>query len=167
MNTLLKTIKQTPVSKAFLKSRLPNGVKVVSYTFLKGKHRREVFSNNKPVVVLIPKKGEKVGHFIVLLPWPRHIEYFSSLGGSPQSELAALDEPLDIMKRLLGKQFVYNRTQLQSGDYHINDCASWVLARVYLSHIKLRQFVQLFQRRTLSTPDDVVAMMTLLHFVSK
>ena len=167
MDRLLKTIKQTPVNKSFLKARLPHGVKVVSYQHLKGKHRRAVFDKGRPVVVLIPKKGEKTGHFIVLVPRERHIEYFSSLGGSPQSELASLNEPLEIMNDLLGKNFIYNKTQLQSGDYRINDCASWVLARVYLRHLKLREFVQLFKRKTLSSSDDVVAIMTLLHFVSK
>ena len=138
MKALLEQIKQTPISIGFLKSRVPQGVKVISYKRLKNRTRAEVFSNGKPVVVLIPKKGETIGHFIALLPWPKGIEYFSSLGGSPEDELAKLGEPRDIMMNLLGRSWNYNRTALQSGKYRIQSCAAWVLARVKLAKLKLR-----------------------------
>ena len=150
----------------FLKSRVPHGVQVLSYTQL-NKPRGEIFKKKKPAVVLIPKKGEDLGHFIALLPRERYIEYFSSLGGSPESELAQLGEPLEIMRKILGKNFIYNRVQLQSGKYSVRDCASWVLARVKLAKMPLREFTKLFKRRTLQTSDDVVALMTLLDFVDR
>ena len=116
MQSLLNDVKRTSVSVGFLKSRVPHGVQVLSYTQL-NKPRGEIFKKKKPAVVLIPKKGEDLGHFIALLPRERYIEYFSSLGGSPESELAQLGEPLEIMRKILGKNFIYNRVQLQSGKY--------------------------------------------------
>ena len=157
-------MKHTPVSRAFLKQRLPPGIRVVNYKHLKGKHRSQVFTGSKPVVVLIPKEGSKVGHFVVLIPRERHIEYFSSLGGSWESELRQMGEPLDIFRKLLGKKWIYNQTRLQSGEYNINTCASWVLTRVILHEMKLRDFLKLFRRRSIQTPDDLVSIMTLLHF---
>ena len=88
--TLLENIERTPVSVAFLKKRVPDNVSVVSYESLKGKHRSEVFKQKRAVIVLIPKKGSPKGHFIALIPRKHHIEYFSSLGNSFESELSQL-----------------------------------------------------------------------------
>ena len=159
-------MKENPVSIGFLKRRVPDGVKVVSYQKLKA-GRAALFKGGKPVIVLIPRKGYDEGHFICLVPWKRSIEYFSSIGNSPQAELAMLDEPLGIMMDILGKNFTYNRVKLQSGKYNINDCAAFCLGRVILHKMKLRDFIGLFKKRVLRSADDVIAMMTLLHFVDK
>jgi hypothetical protein len=109
-----------------------------------------------------------MGHFVALLPRRHHIEYFSSLGNSWERELDLLSEPHTIFKELLGKSFIYNRTKLQSGSYKVEDCSAWVLARVFLSKLKLREFVQLFQRTvSLSGSDDIVAVLTLLLFLDQ
>ena len=166
--TLLENIERTPVSVAFLKKRVPDNVSVVSYESLKGKHRSEVFRGKRAVICLIPKKGSKMGHFVALLPRRHHIEYFSSLGNSWERELDLLSEPHKIFKELFGKSFIYNRAKLQSGSYKVEDCAAWVLARVFLSKLKLREFVQLFQRTvSLSGSDDIVAVLTLLLFLDQ
>jgi hypothetical protein len=165
LTSLLETIKATPVSIGFLRKRVPKDVDVIPYSNLKGKHRSEVFKGKRALIVLIPKKDSKMGHFIVLLPRRHHIEYFSSLGNSPQRELDLLGEPKKIFEELLGKNFIYNKTKLQSGNYRIEDCAAWVLARIYLSKLKLREFVQLFLRNVqLSDPDTIVACLSVLLF---
>ena len=80
-------------------------------------------------------------------------------------ELEKLHEPKAIFEKLLGNQYNYNRRQLQSGAYNINDCAAWVLLRVYFRKYKLREFLELFQRRiTLETPDDLAAIMAVALF---
>ena len=165
LTRILQGIKQSAVSVEFIRARLPPNCRVVEYKTLKGKHRSEVFRKTEALVVLIPKRGEAVGHFIVLIPGRKSIEYFSSLGGSPMKELDKLHEPKAIFEELLGKQFNYNRRQLQSGAYNINDCAAWVLLRAYFRKYKLREFVELFARRiTLETPDDLAAIMAIAIF---
>ena len=168
LNSLIKSIQHSPVSIGFLKERVPDKVDVISYEKLKGKHRSKIFSGKRAVIVLIPKKGSKMGHFIALIPRKNHIEYFSSLGNSWEKELEMLNEPTEIFQQLLGKNFIYNRVKLQKNVYTINDCAAWVLTRVYLSKLKLREFVNLFSGRvTLSNSDDIMAMLAILLFVDK
>ena len=166
LSSLINTIKTTAVSIKFLRERVPKGVDVIVYQALKGKHRSSLFKGKRAIIVLIPKKGSKMGHFIALLPKAGHIEYFSSLGGGPFQELDKLHESTEIFKNLLGKSYIYNRAKLQSGAYKIEDCAAFVLARVFLSKLKNREFVGLFQRRlSLQSSDDIVSALVLLHFV--
>jgi len=167
LKTLLESIETTPVSIGFLKKRLPKTVSVLAHTQLKGKHRSDVFKGKNAVIVLVPKTGSKRGHYICLVGRPNHIEYFSSLGGSPEAEFAKLGEPLEIFRKLLGKNFIYNRVKLQSGAYNINTCGAWVLARAKLANLKLREFTQLFRRISLQNPDDIVSTLVLLDFVNK
>ena len=165
LGQILRSIKESPVSLEFIRTRLPSKCRAVEYKTLKGKHRSEVFKSTEALVVLIPKKGSKEGHFIVLIPGKKSIEYFSSLGNNPMKELDLLHEPKAIFTELLGKNYNYNRKQLQSGAYHINDCAAWVLLRVYFRKFKLREFQSLFSRRiTLETPDDLAAIMAVMIF---
>jgi len=162
LTSILQAIERTPVSVEFIRARLPSNCRVVEYQSLKGKHRSQVFKNTQALVVLIPKKGESLGHFIVLIPGRKSIEYFSSLGNSPWTELEKLHESRDIFEQLLGKNFNYNHRELQSGDYSINSCAVWVLLRAYFRKYKLRDFQSLFSRRiTLESPDDIGAMMAV------
>ena len=167
LKTLLESIETTPVSIGFLKKRVPKTVSVLAHTQLSGKHRSEIFKGKTAVIVLVPKKGSKRGHYVCLVPRPNHIEYFSSLGGSPEAEFAKLGKPLEIFRNLLGKNFIYNRTKLQSGAYNVNTCGAWVLARARLAHLKLRDFTGLFNRISLQNPDDVVSALVLLDFVNK
>ena len=165
LTNILQEIKSSPVSVQFIRKRLPPKCHIVEYKSLKGKSRIQVFSKIEALVVLIPKAGEEVGHFIVLLPRKKSIEYFSSLGNSPMRELEKLHEPKAIFEKLLGSNFNYNHRQLQSGAYNINDCAVCVLLRVYFRNFKLREFQSLFQRRiTLESTDDLAAMLGVVLF---
>ena len=167
LRTLLESVESKAVTIGFLKTRVPKTVSVLAYQQLKGRHRSELFKGKTAVIVLIPKKNSKRGHYICLVPRPHHIEYFSSLGNSFETELGQLNEHLDLFRTLLGKNFIYNKVKLQSGKYNINSCGAWVLARVRLSHLKLRDFLQLFQRISLQNPDDIVGTLVLLDFVQK
>ena len=167
LRTLLETIETTPVNIGFLKKRVGKTVSVLAYEQLKGQHRSTLFKGKTAVIVLIPKKGSKRGHFICLVPRPRHIEYFSSLGNNFETELAQLDEHVNLFRTLLGNNFIYNKVRLQSGRYNINTCAAWVLARARLAHLKLRGFQEIFGRISLQNPDDIVAALVLLDFIDK
>ena len=162
MQQIINKVKTTPIDLRILKELIPNGCKAVKYSEL-NKSRREVFKNTEGIAVLIPHKISKIGHFITLIPKRHHIEYCSSLGGSPDEELNKLHQSHTIMMKLLGSNYVYNSVKLQSGKYDIKDCASFVLMRLYFRHLKLREFQQLFAKNIqLSNPDDIASAMTAL-----
>ena len=164
---MIEQIEVTPISIGFLKKRVPDKVAVYSYEQLKGKTRSELFKGKHAIIVLIPKKDSKKGHFIAMVPRKNHIEYFSSLGNSPDSELEKLHQSHSIIKKLLGKQYIYNHVKLQRDrNYNINTCGAFVLARVFFHDLKLREFTELFRRISLQNPDEIASILVLLHFVS-
>ena len=161
---LLRKLKQTPMDLKTLGTLLPSYATTATYSQIKGRHRSELFGRHKCLVVLIPSKFSNIGHFVVLLRKPKSIEYFSSLAGSPYSELSRLGQnDKDMFLKLLGKNFIYNSKQLQSKSSTIHDCALWCLARIKLHELKLADFQKIFNRSLhLKTSDDIVGMLTIL-----
>jgi hypothetical protein len=165
LEQLIKRLKSTPMSVGGLKKLLPVYATFKTFEQLTD-HRSKVFGKHECVVVLIPSKFSKIGHFVVLTKFPKYIEYFSSLGGSPKSETQKLGQHSDILLKLLGRNYVYNSVELQSNSSTIEDCALFVLARVKLRKLKLREFQSLFKGRiTLQSPDDIVSMLAVLLVV--
>ena len=165
IQSLLDRMKATPVDITILKSKLPPRCTILEYKDLSNKHRSQLFQEFDCVVVFIPDANNKVGHFVMLSARDRHISYFSSLGGSPTSELKRLGQDDSVMMNILGKHFTYNSKALQSSAKNIQDCAPWIICRAYLNHLKLNDFQSLFSHSIhLQTPDDMVTFMTLLHF---
>ena len=163
--TLTSRLERIAVSIKAMKELMPPGVDVYAYPQLQGKTRHELFKDKRGIVVLIPKKGSKQGHYIAMLPRPRGMEYFSSLGNSFEQELAMLGQKETHIHRIVGKNYIYNRTKLQSGDYSIKTCAQFVYARLALYKMKLRDFVQLFHKHVqLESPDEIGALMCVLPF---
>jgi hypothetical protein len=149
-----------------LRELLPARSKVVLYdTLARDKRGRgEVLKNLDSLIVLyegtINKK--RAGHYVVLLPRAHHIEYFSSLARSPSDEMSAFHEDPGVFKRLLGKNFTYNRKKLQMNSYTLQDCGYWVLARAILHKLKIAQFQRLFKPLSLRSSDECLGMMSIL-----
>ena len=168
LESLIKTIERTPVSVGFLKSIVPHNVKVMHYKELQKYNRSSLFLNNDAVIVLIPHAKMKKGHYICLLPKRRHISYFSSLGMGPSEELVKLKHEENLMSSILGKNYVYNRSRLQNqSNYSINTCGAFVLVRAKFHKLKNREFLEMFRRISLQTPDHIVAMLAILSFMDK
>ena len=162
---LIEQLKSKPMNVGSLKKLLPAYCTFKTIDQLKS-HRSQVFKNHKCVVVLIPSSFSKIGHFVVLTAFKNYIEYFSSLGGSPQKETTELGQDGKILMRLLGKNYAYNSKTLQSKSSTIEDCALHVLCRVKLKDLKLREYQNLFTSAIhLKTADDMVAMMCVLLVV--
>ena len=166
LKVLLERLKSTPLDLRQLEQVLPESCKAMQYKDLKGKNRRELFKDTEGIVLLIPSKKSKIGHFVGILVRRNHIAYFSSLGNSPTKEATLLHTDEGIMKQILGSNFVYNRKRFQgSNEFKIRTCAMWCVARLYLSDLKLREFQELFSRSlSLSTADDIVSLLCLLPF---
>ena len=163
LESLLEKIKDTPLDLNYIRTKLPPKCRAVEYKTLKNKHRSEVFKDTEALIVLVPKKDSNVGHFITLVPKEHHIEYFSSLAGSPEQELNKLGQNSKILMKLLGKNYIYNSKPLQSSKNSIEVCALWCLCRIKLHELTLSEFQTLFSRNVhLSNPDDLVSLMTFL-----
>ena len=163
IDSLLEKLKQTPMDLRVLGTLLPDYATTMEYKQLNGRHRAHVFKDKKCIVMRIPSNFSDIGHFIVLVRHQKSIEYFSSLGGSPESELKQLGQDKAKMMELLGTNYVYNSKQLQSRDSTIHSCALHCLARIKLHKLKLQQYQKMFNRSiTLRSSDDIVSMMTIL-----
>ena len=155
-----------PVAIERLRQLLPSNSKVVLYETLQGdkRSRGEIFKNNQTLAVLYEGiiDGKKQGHFVLLIPRAHSIEYFSSLGRSPTDEMNSLHQNTSVFKRLLGKNYTYNRKRLQLDSYNVEDCAWWVLARAILYKKKIADFNKMFQPRSIRSSDEMLSVMSLL-----
>ena len=161
----LNTIVSEPLGLHKLRSMLPEQSKAMLYNDLrKFASRKSLFRNINSLVVLYETTidGKKQGHFVVLIPRTHSIEYFSSLGRSPKDEINSMHANPDIFQRLLGNHYTYNRKKLQLNDYRVQDCGYFALARCILSKLKNASFLKVFEPRTLTSSDEVLANMVLL-----
>ena len=55
--------------------------------------------------------------------------------------------------------------KLQSGQFNIETCGAWVLARAYLQNLKQKEFQELFVYS--KNKDELVATLVLLIFLNK
>ena len=165
LKSAIDSLKHTAVSIHDLRKLVPPRCKVVKLAALKGKHRSEVFKGVRGIIILLPSTVSPQGHYVACLPRKNHIEYWSSLGNSPAKESTLLHIDEGIIDNLLGRHFIYNRTRLQSGDFKIKTCAMFCVARMFLSDLKMREFNSLFKSgMTVSTPDDLISLMSFMTF---
>lgn len=109
----------------------------------------------------VRKKEDAVGHFILLLNYGSYVEHFDSYGLTADEELAIIKE------RHLTKFFnndekglVQNTTRLQKYGGNINTCGRWVVARLLLKDMTLKEFIKFM--KSIGTPNDqMVTMMTM------
>ena len=165
LQSIIEKLKQTPVSIHDLKKLVPSYCRVVKLEQIHSQHRSELFKNHTAVIVLLPSDHSDVGHFVALLGKEKgYIEYFSSLGESAEKEQKRLSTDKTLL-HILGKRYQYNQRKLQQGKFSIQSCGMWVLTRVILQDLKLREFQQLFSRKvTINSSDDLVSIMVLLLY---
>ena len=163
----LRDLESTQFDIKKIRAVLPDDCSAILYDTLKKdkRHRSDIFKNLRGLVVLYEGEidGRQQGHYVTLIPKKTHIEYFSSLGNSPNHESTILGIENTAFKRLLGKNYKYSRAKLQRDRYDVNDCGLWAIARCYLSKWPLQKFQKFFSRREhITGPDDKVSLMTYL-----
>jgi hypothetical protein len=126
---------------------------------------------NSAIILLqkedVRKQQDAVGHFILLLDYGTYVEHFDSYG-------LTSDEELDITKeRHLTNFFnndekglIQNTTRLQKYGGNINTCGRWVVARLLMKELNLKQFIKFV--KSIGTPNDqMVTLMTMLLAVKR
>ena len=165
----LRSIIQKQVGIRELRALVPDYCRVVLYSSLldDSRHRSLVFGKKTCVIVLY--EGEiddrQQSHFVVLSKRRNRIEYFSSMGYTPQHELSILNlkgrKPA--FERLMGKAYEVNRVRFQQDKYTVNDCAWWCLARVMLYKLSLKEFEKFYRSKpSIQNTDDLLAVTMFL-----
>ena len=160
----LRNILSQPMGIHALRAKVPDYCRVVLYSSLlnDSRHRGVIFGDKKCLIVLYEGKidGKIQGHYVCLSRRRNRIEYFSSMGYNPNHELTVLGlkGKKPAFERLLGKAYEVNRKRLQSSSYSVNDCAYWVLARVILYKMSLREFQRFYlSKPSIQSSDDLLA----------
>ncbi len=103
-----------------------------------------------------------VGHFILLLDHGTHYEHFDSYGLTMDEELKITQEKH--LTRIFGlgrKPIVDNSKKLQTFRQDVNTCGRWVVARLLLRQLELKEFLKLVEHFHVLY-DDLVSIMTML-----
>ena len=164
---IITAIETTKLDITVIRKLLAGHASVLLYKTLASKSG-DVFSEHDCVVVLYESKigKRRLGHYVALIKRNDKIEYFSSLGKSPEDELDRLglgETPkFASILRGSGTAYSYNRIAVQNrSDYEINTCGLWVVARCLLRKLSNAQFIRLFKSNQ-KTSDEKIAMATLL-----
>ena len=125
MHAVLSQLTKEPIGIAHLRRSCPAWVRVMEYDGLpKNGSIQQVFgSKYKAVIVLYQMHDSKhrqqdgMGHYAVLVKLKKGVEYFSSYGGTPASEIAETHSDPKRLQRLLGRDYIVNRAKFQA-KYH-------------------------------------------------
>lgn len=125
---------------------------------------QDVLKNGVAVVLLQIEsaKAPSVGHFVVLLDHGNHVEHFDSYGLTVDQENAITHERhLTTLFKQSPKPIVENTKRLQRFREDVQTCGRWVVARVLLRQLELKEFIRILQN--ISAPnDEMVTLMTML-----
>ena len=169
MHTVLSALEKEPVGIAHLRRSSPAWVRVMEYDGLppNGSIQQVFGKKYKAVIVLYQMHDSKhrqqdgMGHYACLIKLKNGVEYFSSYGGTPASEIGQTHSDPKKLQRLLGRDYIVNRAKLQA-KYHTATCGRWAFARALLADLPLKSFQKYFsQKISLPKPDQVVALATI------
>jgi hypothetical protein len=154
----------------------PNNVQVITYSQLININDiNELFSTSDNIIILY-RTTKRYGHWVSLLNYDTHIEYFDSYGTKPDYELELSYETLRHTKgetvphltsllndaqNIYKKKIIYNNIQLQEFHKDVNTCGRYASLRIKLRHIDLRKFQKLLTGQKYK-PDMVVTYLTYL-----
>ena len=166
MQQLISKLETIPISLSTLQKYAPKHCRVLLYDRIP--LSKEAFFRGKTCVIVLyqmhsrdGRKNTQVGHYCLVMrtPGSKHLRYFSSYGLKPETEIHMTHSVGKLLK-LLGKDYTYNRTQLQSAR-RVQTCGLHALARSYLYKLSDSAYNKLMKRYTAKNPDDIVSIMTL------
>ena len=166
MQSLISKLETIPISMSTLHKYAPKHCRVLLYDRIP--LSREAFFRNRTCVIVLYQmhdrsgnKTQQVGHYCLVMrtPGSKHLRYFSSYGLKPETEIHMTHSKGKLLS-ILGKDFTYNRTQLQSAR-RTQTCGLHALARSYLYRLDDNAYNKIIKRFIARNPDDVVSIMTL------
>lgn len=164
-----------PLSDRDILKAVKNQTNIILYSELKNiRHINDILKNDSCVILYEQMPGS--GHWVVLTYNKNNneLEYFNSYGDYPDEFLHLVDENLKkklnedypYLSRLLldsGYKLTYNDKQLQKLDNNIATCGRYVVLRILLKELPLKQFINIFNNRNY-TPDQIAKKLTYKLF---
>jgi hypothetical protein len=121
-------------------------------------------------LVLLYETQENFGHWVCVFKRGDLIEHFDSYGMKPDDEIKFIDSyfrkrhnlHIPHLTALLYEspyKISYNEHKLQKHKEDVNTCGRWVIARLLLRHLPLKQFSKMFKNKSIE-PDKLVTFFT-------
>jgi hypothetical protein len=129
----------------------------------------ELFKDDYPCILLYELQAKNVGHWVCLTKKDNEISYFDSYGYPVDwalrlSKLNQMPYLTKLLQKAIqeGVHLEQNTSRLQILDGAVNTCGRWSAIRAVFHQLSNQKFARLFQTRlTLTTPDQIVTLMTL------
>lgn len=155
---MIKKLEKRPVSIERLSKAVPKNTKCILYTDLK----EPLFPQGiKNLIILLESKSSQIGHFVLVIDRSDGVEYWSSYGHRPQFAIKVTGNDNRLIK-LMGPKVTINRFKFQAEE-DTETCAMHTLSRAVFWEMENKDYWNLFRFAVrLKTPDDIVAMMTIL-----
>ena len=168
--TDLKEVEAYALGDDDLQKILPNSHIFTSPYLKQVKDIDEIFDDEGRALMLYLTEDKHTGHWVALLRYPDHIEFFDPYGERPDHELTwlgmgkrvELEEGKPLLSKLLrekGLPVVYNKHQFQQDGADIATCGRHSACRLLFKDRTLPQYASMISKSGL-TPDEFVSRIT-------
>lgn len=165
MNKLILKIENIPSNYIGIQnSILPISNIQIDYDELRyKKNYKEIFQNNRCVVLYLPNKSKSIGHWVLMINQGDYIEFFDPYGLhiTQLRYILGLENYLERIIHQDRKKIIFNNVRYQKFREHINTCARHCAVRGRLSDLSLKEYHNLIFD-TKNNPDELVSILTLL-----
>jgi hypothetical protein len=173
-----KEIIEKPLDDSELKYYL-NNPKIIKYSELKNySNIDELLNNNNDYVIILIEQKLNEGHWVCLLKYNDTLEFFDSLGGSPDSQLEwsienneNLGQNVNFLTKLLmnsNYNVIYNKIKFQSqgnkrNGNNINSCGRhccWRIINLMKNDKDLKKYIDFMKdikKNSKNTYDEIVS----------
>lgn len=122
-------------------------------------------------VALLYETKQNFGHWVALIEYEDHIEFFDPYGFSPDSELkyAKYDNTpyLTELIKNSSKPVRWSNAKLQTFAEDINTCGRWTSCRIRMKQLDNNSFAKMFKGHQHYTGDFWVSALTFLYTLDK
>ena len=169
MNKIIDRAESISLSSEDLLRMCNEKVNIFTYPELAGVDSyEELFTNGNDNCIVLYETRLGYGHWVCLLRYPTHIEFFDPLGWMMDTELGVIDEyyrsVLDEIQPhltylLKNVRVISNTTALQKESAKVNTCGRHACVRIRFRGYGLKDYVTLFKNKN---ADQIVTMLTYL-----
>ena len=144
--------------------------KIIAYEDLRGFSNIEELLNPHNAVIILYQTKANYGHWVSILKYDNHIEFFDPYGFGVDEELEIIDHlhlrnQTPHLTHLINNsnyKIIFNDKKLQKFSEHINTCGRWCSLRVRFKDVSLKKFINLMTKNKHYDGDFWVSALTIL-----